>query len=376
MPNNSKKIRVAQILSTLEYGGSERLAAFLSYSINRLHFDSGVVGLFGGGPLIKELADHNIPFLFFEAKNGLERRVFLLIKVFKYLSKNDIDIVQVHGSYPLTRVILSAKAAGVKVIYTEHAKRSLQKSDRLRHMTKAACLLCDGIVVVSNNLKEYFIKEIGVDENKVRVIHNGVDLKKFDARKAFPYPNGLPEKKPSARFVGVVGRLTEAKDHANLLRAWKKLRYHNGGNRLVVVGDGEKRQELELLTHSFGIENEVFFLGSREDIPNLIAHMDLTILPSKREGFPLAILEYMAMGKPVIATKVGGVPEILEHGVNGYLIPPEDTDSLAEALNNFFQEDNSFQKRAMQGKIAVEKAFSTEICLKHYEELYEKLYNS
>ena len=372
----NKRIKIAQFLSTLEYGGSERLAGVLSYSVDRKKFEARVVGLFGGGPLTMELADHNIPFDFFEGSNGIERRVFLPIRVYNYLYKNHIDIVQVHGSYPLTRIILAAKAAGARVIYTEHAKRSLQKSDRLRYMTKVACLLCDGIVVVSDNLKEYFIKEIGVDGGKVSVIYNGVDLKKFDARKGYPYPEGLPEKKPSSRFVGVVGRLTEAKDHANLFRAWRKVKYHNRGNMLIVVGDGEKGEELKKLCHSLGIGGEVLFLGSREDIPNLIAYMDLTILPSKREGFPLAILEYMAMGKPVIATKVGGVPEIIEHGVNGYLIPPEDSDSLVRALESFFQEHERFRMLAINGKRTVEKTFSKEICLMNYEELYEQLYHS
>ena len=316
-----KRIRIAQILSTLEYGGSERLAGVLSYSVDKKKFEARVVGLLGGGPLTMELTGHNISFDFFEGSNVIERRVLLPIRVYNYLYKNHIDIVQVHGSYPLTRIIIAAKFAGARVIYTEHAKRSLQKSDRLRYMTKAACLLCDGIVVVSDNLKEYFIKEIGVDGGKISVIYNGVDLNKFNARKNYPYPEGLPEKISSSRFVGVVGRLTEAKDHANLFRAWRKVKYHKRGNMLIVVGDGEKGEELKILCHSLGIGGEVLFLGSREDIPNLIAYMDLTILPSKREGFPLAILEYMAMGKPVIATKVGGVPEIIEHGVNGYLNP-------------------------------------------------------
>ena len=258
----NKRIRIAQFLPTLEYGGSERLAGVLSYSVDRKKFEARVVGLFGGGPLTMELADHNIPFDFFEGSNGIERRVFLPIRVYNYLYKNHIDIVQVHGSYPLTRIILAAKAAGARVIYTEHAKRSLQKSDRLRYMTKAACLLCDGIVVVSDNLKEYFIKEIGVDGGKVSAIYNGVDLKKFDARKGYPYPEGLPEKKPNSRFVGVVGRLTEAKDHANLLRAWRKVKYHDRGNMLIVVGDGEKGEELKKLCHSLGIGGEVLFLGS------------------------------------------------------------------------------------------------------------------
>lgn len=370
-----KKIKVLQIIYSLEYGGSERLAAFLSYSADKTKYDPAILGLFDSGPLIRELKKKNISFYYFEKTGFAGRRIFLLFRIYFFLLKEKVDIVQVHGSYPLTKVLIPALLSKVKIIYTEHAKQSLQTTPKLRLMTKFASFFCSGIVAVSYDLKNYLVDEVGINEKKIRVIHNGIDLNKFDPQKRAGDLQVLSHKNSNSRYVGVVGRLTEAKDHENLFKAWSKIDFKGIKAQLVIVGDGEKRDELKNLVNTLGIQKDVVFLGQREEIREIIANMDLMILPSKREGFPLSVLEYMAMGKSVIATKVGGVTEIIEHGVNGYLVPAENSEELANAISNYFLYPEALKKIAIQGQKTVMEKFNAKICLQAYEELYDEIFH-
>ncbi|MCF8094885.1 MAG: glycosyltransferase [Desulfobacteraceae bacterium] len=369
----NKKIKILQAIYNLEYGGSERLAAFLSYSADQTKYEPSILGLFGSGPLTQELTNKGIPFCYFKKKRSPGRRIHLLFRIYKLLLKEKVDILQVHGSYPLTRVLVPALLSKVKVIYTEHAKQSLQTTPKLRLMTRFASFFCSGIVAVSYDLKNYLVYEVGINEKKIRVIHNGIDLNKFDPQKRTGDLQVLSHKKSNSGYVGVVGRLTEAKDHENLFKAWSKIDFKGIKAQLVIVGDGEKRDELKKLVNTLGIQKDVVFLGQREEIREIIASMDLMILPSKREGFPLSVLEYMAMGKSVIATKVGGVTEIIEHGVNGYLVPSENSEELAHAISNYFLYPEAFKKMAIQGQKTVIEKFNAKICLQAYEELYDEI---
>ena len=173
----------------------------------------------------------------------------------------------------------------------------------------------------------------------------------------------------------MIGRLNEAKDHIGLLKAWAKISRVKQGLRLVIVGDGKLRVTLQNMVTEFGIADSVIFLGQLDDIPSIIARMDLMLLPSKREGFPISILEYMAMGKPVIATRVGGVPEIIKHGYNGILVSPEDPNSLSQAILGYLENRKLFKKLADNGKKTVEEKFSTIPLLKKYESLYKDICN-
>jgi len=367
---NNGKINIVQVVYDLRYGGSERLAAFLAYSMDRSKYNTCVLGLYGDGPISIELQRHRIPTTFFEGDNHRHSRYDLQKKLFRFLRENAVDILQVHGAYPFTRVVLMSMMTKTKIIYTEHAKKSLQSSPRLRLMTRISCRFCHKIVVVSDDLRRYFKSELRLDNKKVVVIHNGVDLRKFNPNMDIQTVRGLPKKSDHTIFVGIVGRLTDAKDHMGLLSAWAKVLNEAIEGKLIIVGDGELREVLHRRVDELGLGSDVVFLGQRNDIPQIISKMDLLILPSKREGFPISLLEYMAFRKPVIATNVGGVPEIIQHGENGYLIPSEDPDALADAMLYFLSHRDAFVSLAEAGRRTVLEKFSDRNIVERYEQLY------
>lgn len=371
MPPGERKIRILQVLYNLEYGGSERLASFLAYSVDRTRFETSILGLYGGGPISEELNRHRVPFSYFYHYKGPGRRGVIQMKLYQLIRRRKIDIIQVHGSYPFTRLLPAAKLTNTRIICTLHSKHTLQTVGRLRTMFRICARLSDRIVVVSNALKQCLDLEIGISKKKITVIHNGVDLTKFN-------PDVITPQSPTHEIndpirVGVIGRLRDAKDHAGLFKAWTRVTKVHAKSKLLVVGDGVLRNSLEKLVRDLNISASVTFLGQQDDLPKIISQMDLVVLPSKRESFPISILEAMAMKKPIIATSVGGIPEMISHGRNGFLVPPQDPEALADAILLFMKDPKLFQGMAVEAYHTVNAEFSDKLVINKYEELYHQV---
>lgn len=370
-----RKVKILQVIMVLKYGGSEKLASFLACSVDRSRFDTSVLALYGGGALSKELQEKSVPYYFFQPTSSLDEKYGLQRKLFKFICQIRPDIIQVHGSYALTRILPVATITNTKLIYTVHSKYTLQTIPRLRIMVRMGSVFCDRIVAVSNQLRLFLEKETWCKKRRIIVIHNGVDLIKFSPR---DIDGQLPESgfpSPCITRIGVIGRLTEAKDHAGLLKAWANVSRLHPASKLVLIGDGELREHLETLSENLRIASHIQFMGDRNDIPEIISQMDLMVLPSKREGFPISILESMAMKKPVIATNVGGVPEIIDHGFNGYMVPAQNPKALANAILHFFGHRDDFSRMAKNGYLTVKEKFSSSVLLKRYEDLYHEVYS-
>jgi L-malate glycosyltransferase len=264
-------------------------------------------------------------------------------------------------------VAFPALLAGAKVVYTEHAKHSILKYPRLRRQARILSVLCSKVVCVSHDLKQFMVKDVGVKPSRIEVIHNGVDLERFTALE--------PDQKTNSKselVIGTVARLTEAKDHGNLLRAFALVREKISQARLVLVGDGELRREIETMIRDLDLERSVDLLGKRSDIPKQLAHMDIFVLPSKREGFPVSIIEAMACAKPVVATDVGGVREIINDGEDGVIVPPEDHSSLATALLRLAQDFGLRERLGSKARLKAIEQFSEQAMMEKYQGLFNK----
>ena len=363
-----KKTHVMQLINTLEFGGAESLALTISSYLNKSGFwESSICGLFGGkGPLADYAEENSVTVCYFE--KGKKGRLYVMWELYRLLKERQATVLQVHGSYLLQYAMLPAILAGTKIIYTEHAKYSLSRSSKLKRNTRFLSLLTKKVVCVSNDLKNFMIDAIGISPSKIEVIHNGVDLSCFhfhqeEKKKACP-------KAREKLVLGTVARLSEPKDHANLLRAFSLVLEKEPNVRLMLVGDGELRSTIEKMICELHLEENVDMLGRRSDIPELLAAMDIFVLPSKREGFPIAILEAMACGKPVVATDVGGVGEIISSGVDGVIVPPEDSTSLAGALLQLIEEEEYRKDLGEKALRKVMSRFSEEMMMKKYVSLF------
>lgn len=272
--------------------------------------------------------------------------------------------------------IPAARLAGVRVlVHGEHGREASDPDGRNRRRNRIRRLLAplvNQFVAVSRDLERWLVEEVRLPARKVTTIVNGVDLSRFGQgdRRVARARLGLPA---DATVVGTVGRLDPVKDHAGLLRAFAGLTAAHPDALLVIAGDGPCREELTRLTGALGLGERVRLLGDRRDVPGVLSALDLFVLPSIAEGMSNTILEAMASGLPVVATRVGGNPELVEEHVTGRLVPSRDPGALADAVAVYLDDPHV---RAVQGKAARQRAterFGLERMCEGYVDLYRRL---
>ncbi|WFS61588.1 glycosyltransferase [Pseudodesulfovibrio thermohalotolerans] len=362
-------LRVMEVIFTLSHGGAERLAMTILDG-TRDRVEGMVCGVFGdGGPLEPALDEMGLRHVSLDAlrrgKLGTWRELYRLFR------QERVDIVHVQAGYLLLYAFIPARLAGAKVVYTEHAKHSIQTKPGVRRVIRLAAPFLSRITTVSNNLKAFFMDSLGQPEHRLEVIPNGVDTALFTAAGRSVRGSGIPD---DGRLVfGSVARMTEAKDHGNLLRAFRRVRDGRDGVLLALVGDGETREEVERMIDELDLRDSVLMLGRRDDIPAWLRAMDVFVLPSRREGAPVSVLEAMACGVPVVATDVGGVSEILVDGENGRVVQPEDHEALAGAMLWMMDNPEARERFAEAGPKSVAGRYSNHAMCSSYLNLYEKV---
>lgn len=272
--------------------------------------------------------------------------------------------------------IPAARLAGVRVlVHGEHGREASDPDGRNRRRNRIRRLLAPLVkqfVTVSRDLERWLVEDVRLPGRKVVTIVNGVDLSRFGQgdRRGVRSRLGLA---PDATIVGTVGRLDPVKDHAGLLRAFAGLTAAHPDTVLLIAGDGPCRDALTRLTGALGLGERVKLLGDCRDVPGVLSALDLFVLPSIAEGMSNTILEAMASGLPVVATRVGGNPELVEEHVTGRLVPSRDPGSLAEALAVYLDDPHL---RAVQGKAARQRAterFGLERMCEGYVDLYRRV---
>jgi glycosyltransferase involved in cell wall biosynthesis len=282
-----------------------------------------------------------------------------------------LDILHVHHVPLWLRIRRAAKWAGVsRIVLTEHAKFSISRSPVLQEACRRAAEAVSCFTVVSEDLKDYFVSELGVSAERLRVVRNGVDTRRFHPGERGEALRGLLPAGYTGPVAITVGRLTEAKDHGNLLEAWSLLEREGRAPYLLIVGDGELRDAVERQVAAQSLGATVRLVGARSDIDTLLRGSDIFIVSSRREGLPLALLEAMASGVPVVATRVGGIPEVLSDGHNGILVPPESPAALAAAVRDLLADGPQRQRLAASGRSSVAEAWSLDRMAACYAEVY------
>ena len=233
----------------------------------------------------------------------------------------------------------------------------------------------DQFVANSSAVSKQLVEEEAVSDQKVKLIYNGVDLRQFDAELMPQNARsqlGIPQ---SSTLLIVVANLHPYKGHADLLRALSLLpEVSRESAALMCVGVGlDTRGDLARLTTELALDNQVFWLGSRRDVPNLLAQADVGVLPSHEEGFSNAILEGMAAGLPMVVTDVGGNSEAVIDGKTGLVVPNRNPQALAVALQRLIGDEALRSSMGKAGRERVEKCFSMDSCIAGYESLFQEM---
>jgi glycosyltransferase involved in cell wall biosynthesis len=234
--------------------------------------------------------------------------------------------------------------------------------------------LDDAIVAVCDAVRDVEIEKTGASPDKVVTVHNGIDADAYALLGERPVDlRGELGILPSARLIGWVGRLHPQKGLEVLLRAMACLCEHERDIHLLLVGEGELRQELERRVKALGLAGVVTLAGLREDVPDLLGMVDVFVFPSFWEGFPNAVLEAMAAGRPVVATAVGGTPELVVDGETGFLVPTGDARALVHAIKVLLDDPGLGRQMGKAGHERVERSFTVEWATDQVESLYDKL---
>jgi glycosyltransferase involved in cell wall biosynthesis len=348
--------RVVHVTGSLDMGGQEKLLVEFARHADRDRFDLRFVSLTTHGPLAADLEAEGWPVTALDVPPGLWPGLVLrLARIFRQWRA---DAVHTHNDRPLIYAAPAARLARVgRVVHTRHG-RGLGNSRRQVLLGNAAARLTDDFVCVSEDAARMSVAQ-GLPPRRVQTVWNGIDTRRFAF--ADPRPDG-----PAV----IVARLSPEKDIATLLHAVRRVVDADPAFRLEIAGDGPCLPELRRLAAELGLDGSVTFLGLVRDVPALLARAKLYVLSSISEGVSLTLLEAMACGLPVVATRVGGTPEVVVDETTGLLVPPGDPAALAAALNRTYRDADLAAALGRRGRARVEAHFDIRRMVAAYERKY------
>ena len=296
----------------------------------------------------------------------------LIVQARRLVQNHDIEIIQTHGYKSNTIGFLLRILCRRPWIGFAHGFIEVGWKNRLYNRIERLVLRrADRVVAVSGAMKELLVRH-GIGAHKVRVIHNAIA-----PRESIPGASGLEVRQrhgiaPSDKVVGVFGRLNPEKGQRVLLKALETTVRSVQGVKVLIVGDGQDRVALEEFCRRRGLSNHVLFLGYRKDIPDYYGAIDLLVQPSFSEGSPNTVLEAMSFGVAVLATAVGGVPEIIQNG-NGVMVPPNDPDALASKMIELLADPMFRREIGEKGRSSLYPRFSADTRVREIVGLYDEL---
>jgi len=278
--------------------------------------------------------------------------------------------------------VVPAWAARVPVrIHGEHGWDTADlhgSSSRLRWTRQAYSPFVTGYIALSQHLEDYLAQQVGIGRERITQLYNGVDTAQFFARASGSARIAdCPFRDPGLWLVGTVGRMQMVKDQTSLARAFVRAIERDPSARarlrLVMVGDGALRSEIERILDKAGVRELAWLPGERSDVPEITRSLDCFVLPSLAEGISNTILEAMASGLTVIATRVGGNAELVEDGMTGRLVPPADSEALATRILDYFHHPDVGRRHGKAGRNRAERRFSLDRMVADYDRLYRRL---
>lgn len=369
------RINILFMLPNFDTGGSEKLVIDIIRSLDRARFNP-VLAVFFNGSYEREYLKLGLPF-YVVHKDGIRGRLSLFSFLRSIMKRHSIQVVNTHHTSPLIQGFLPCRVfSGAALVHTEHSNLSYDEKIHAKALFFERLFLkkADAAVGISKGICEYFAGELDVPQSKIRFIPNGVDNNRFDL-KSFDrsaYRRALDINDTDA-LVGLCANFRREKNHALLLNALSILKANGrDGVKLILCGSGPTFDHTVRLARDLGIHDSVRFLGVRHDIPELMASLDLYCLPSHFEGLPFSALEAMAAGRPIVATDVPGINEVVADGKNGLLARPDDPDALAKALGRVLDDPGLGRSLAAQGSETV-KGYSFDAMISKYEALFTEM---
>lgn len=367
---------VAHVIHRLDYGGMETVLVNLINRMGDQPYRHAVICMAGYTDFRARIRSREVQVFSLNKREGKDLPSYW--RLWRLLRRLAPDLVNTYNLSTLDAAPV-ARLAGCRVVHAEHGWTEgrdavPQRYIRLRRWLRP---FIDRFVAVSEDIHAWLSDTVGVASSRLVCIHNGVDANAFlrgdAARQSARTELGID---PQSFVVGTVARLDPVKAQTDLVAAAGRLAADAGKTRPVrvcIVGDGPERARLEALVRERGLEHVVHLAGARSDVSRWLAAFDVFALPSENEGVSIAILEAMASGLPVVASKVGGNPEVVLDGVTGTLVAAGDPAGLAEALARYRDAPALRQRHGEAGRGRLEAEFSLDAMVDRYRRLYDEV---
>lgn len=360
---------VLHLCESSDTGGAESVLINLVENLDKNRYRS-LVCLLSDGWLKHQLEKRKIETVVIPQPRSFD--VLWVFRVYRLLKDRDIHLMHSHEFATNVYASFLSRITGIPVVATAHGKNYYVEKWR-RRMAYRFVARRSAMVAVSYDLKRFLAQRVAIPASSIRVVHNGIDLSRYaiyEGKHVVRTELGI---RADQHVIGTVGNLFAVKGQIYLLRACQEVARAFPSFVLLVAGEGEQLSILEKEASDLGIADNVKFMGFRDDIPSLLQAVDVFVLPSLSEGLPLSILEALSLQKPVVATNVGGIPEIVEDGTTGYLVPPRNPEALAEKILLLLRHPEIAANVGQAGRKKVEKDFGLEKMVREYQSLYEEL---
>ena len=365
-----KRVRVVEILATGTSGGAQEHLFGLMSRLDTAHYEASVVAL-SAGSAVRKLQRHGFDVTVIDEPDDAAAARALVA----HLRLVRPDVIHTHmyrADVIGTRAAIALADAGHRrpyVVSTVHSSRvrSTEDRDLIRQLTPEM----DQLIAVSQSIVRKIADEHRVGA-PVRLIYNGVDLQRYDDQGPCSHLREDYGMEPGSRIVGAVARLEPEKGHQTLIEAWPHVLREVPDAYLLIVGEGSRRDFLEQWAAAHKVAHRVVFTGRRDDIPAVTASLDVAVLPSWREAQGLSILEAMAMARPVVASDVGGIPEMIQDGVTGFLVEHDNPVALAAAIVRLLKDPILAERIGRAGHDLVHDRFCIELMVKAIEQIYDE----
>jgi L-malate glycosyltransferase len=372
----SRPVRRVYLLDSLNVGGTETQAVELALRMAAAGYQVTLGCLRAQGPLLERLQGMPVEVREYHPRGGLDTPagLYLLLRLSWFLRRENFDVVHTHDLWSNLLGVPAARLAGVPAIVS--SRRDLGHLDwyqgKRRVWLRRIQNLSGMVLANATPIRDALISADGFKAEKVRVIPNGVDIERFragrvDRHRLFPGVGDGP-------LVVLVGNMvSDVKGHPWLIAAAPAVIREFPSTRFVLVGDGKERVVFEGQVADLGLKENFLFLGRRGDVPEILGCCDIAVLPSRAEGLPNAVLEYMAARLPSIVSTAGGNAELIEDGVTGLLVPPEDSTTLSVSLLKLLRDPSLAKQLADRGHEFIVQNFSFERLVREVDSLYTEL---
>jgi len=370
-------VKICYVVDNISFRGGERTFAQLVLGLDSRHYEIHAI-CSPGGRFVDVLETAGVPVFPVDMRN--KWNLPGLLPMTRYLRQHRFDIVHTQGrGDPFGRI--AARLAGVPLVISTPAMivsrywgAGLGRRLLYRIIDRVTDPLVDQCIVVNHESVDTLVRDHGVPRDRIAVILNGIEFERYApspaARAAWRGRWHLSDDEPA---VGAIGKLTWQKGFEYLIRAWPQVRAQVPNARLFILGEGELESELKTLAAELGVAGSCTFTGFEPNVPEALAGLDVFALPSLVEGLPMVLLEAMAAGKPIVASRIAGSLEAITDGLDGLLATAGDADALAALLIELIRSPHLAAQLSAAAQHTARQRFTVERMVRETEALYQRL---